>query len=82
MDSSKPLLIYDGQCGFCKIWIDYGRKLTGDRVEYAPSQEVGERYPQISKQEFSRAFQCGWGRMGRLLAGSENWSALRTHGAR
>jgi predicted DCC family thiol-disulfide oxidoreductase YuxK len=57
VSSSKPLLIYDGKCGFCKIWIDYWRKLTGDRVEYAPSQEVGERYPQISKKEFSEAVQ-------------------------
>jgi predicted DCC family thiol-disulfide oxidoreductase YuxK len=55
--SSKPLLIYDGRCGFCKIWLDYWRKLTGDRVEYAASQEVGERYPQIAKQEFSEAVQ-------------------------
>jgi len=57
VSSSKPLLIYDGKCGFCKIWIDYWRKLTGDRVEYAPSQEVGERFPQISKKEFSEAVQ-------------------------
>ena len=57
MSSSKPLLIYDGKCGFCKIWIDYWRMLTGDRVDYAPSQEVGERYPQISKKEFSQAVQ-------------------------
>jgi hypothetical protein len=55
--SSKPLLIYDGKCGFCKIWLDYGRKLTGDRVEYAPSQEVGEQCPQIPKKDFSDAVQ-------------------------
>ena len=57
MSSSKPLLIYDGKCGFCKIWLDYWRKLTGDRVEYAASQDVGQQYPQISKEEFSRAVQ-------------------------
>ncbi len=57
MSSSKPLLIYDGKCGFCKIWLDYWRKLIGDRVEYAASQDVGEQYPQISKEEFSRAVQ-------------------------
>jgi predicted DCC family thiol-disulfide oxidoreductase YuxK len=57
VSSSKPLLIYDGKCGFCKIWIDYWRMLTGDRVDYAPSQEAGERYPQISKKEFSQAVQ-------------------------
>jgi lipase maturation factor 1 len=57
VSSSKPLLIYDGTCGFCKIWLDYWRKLTGDRVEYAPSQEVGEQYPQIPKADFSRGVQ-------------------------
>lgn len=57
MSFTKPLLIYDGKCGFCKIWIDYWRKLTGDRVDYAPSQEVGDRFPQISKREFSQAVQ-------------------------
>jgi len=55
--SSKPLLIYDGKCGFCRIWLDYWRKLTGDRVEYAASQEVGTRYPQIPQEEFSRSVQ-------------------------
>jgi len=57
VSSPKPLLIYDGKCGFCKIWLDYWRKLTGDRVEYAPSQEVGERYPQIPKENFSLGVQ-------------------------
>ncbi len=57
MSSFKPLLIYDGKCGFCKIWIDYWRMLTGDRVDYAPSQNVGDQYPQISKKEFVEAVQ-------------------------
>jgi hypothetical protein len=55
--SSKPLLIFDGKCGFCKIWLDYWRKLTGDRIEYAPSQEVGDQYPQIPKEKFSLGVQ-------------------------
>ena len=57
MPSYKPLLIFDGKCGFCKIWIDYGRKLTGDRIEYAASQDVGAQYSQIPKVEFSKAVQ-------------------------
>jgi hypothetical protein len=57
VSSSKPLLIYDGKCGFCKIWLDYWRRLTGDRVEYAPSQEVGGEYPQIPKEDFSLGVQ-------------------------
>ncbi len=53
----KPILIYDGRCSFCKIWIEYWRRLTGDRLEYAPSQEVGGQYPQIPPKAFSQAVQ-------------------------
>ena len=53
----KPLLIYDGQCGFCRIWIDYWKRLTGERVDYAPSQEVAGRFPQIPAEAFAQAVQ-------------------------
>lgn len=53
----KPLLIFDGRCGFCRIWIDYWKKLTGDTVDYAPSQEVGDRFPQIPREGFSHSIQ-------------------------
>jgi len=53
----KPILLYDGRCGFCKIWIHYWQQLTGDRVEYASSQEAGARYPQIPPRSFSEAVQ-------------------------
>ncbi|MEO5969507.1 MAG: lipase maturation factor family protein [Bdellovibrionia bacterium] len=48
----KPLLIYDGECGFCKRWISLWQEMTGPAVEYRPSQEVGKDFPQISAQEF------------------------------
>ncbi len=47
MSEPKPVLIYDGHCGFCRIWLDYWRQLTGDRIEYLASQDVGDRFPQI-----------------------------------
>ena len=28
----RPLLVYDGDCGFCGYWAPYWQKLTGDRV--------------------------------------------------
>src|SRR5579863_5520862 len=52
-----PLVIYDGRCGFCRIWIEYWKRLTGDRVAYAPSQEVGDQYPQIRRESFGEAVQ-------------------------
>ncbi|HEY6392572.1 MAG TPA: lipase maturation factor family protein [Bryobacteraceae bacterium] len=53
----KPLLIFDGNCGFCKIWIKYWYQLTGGRIDYAPSQEVGEQFPQIPHGNFSQSVQ-------------------------
>ena len=55
--AEAPLVIYDGRCGFCRIWIDYWKVLTGGRVAYAPSQEVGSLYPQIPAENFSESVQ-------------------------
>jgi predicted DCC family thiol-disulfide oxidoreductase YuxK len=52
-----PLLIYDGDCGFCVYWARYWQRLTGDRVEYRPYQEVAAQYPDITQAEFQRAVQ-------------------------
>ncbi len=52
-----PLLIYDGRCGFCRIWIDYWKAITGERVGYAASQDVGSLYPQIPSRNFSESVQ-------------------------
>ena len=57
MPSSKPVLLYDGNCGFCRIWIDYWRALTGDRIEYASSQDAGNQYPQIPPEAFGKSVQ-------------------------
>ncbi|HUL41931.1 MAG TPA: lipase maturation factor family protein [Burkholderiales bacterium] len=56
-DSSRPILIYDGDCGFCTYWARYWQKLTQDRVNYQPYQQAASRFPQISIKEFQRAVQ-------------------------
>src|SRR3990167_9869342 len=53
----RPLLIYDGDCGFCIYWARYWEKLTGNRVSYKPYQEVATDYPKISINDFKRAVQ-------------------------
>jgi len=53
----KPVLIFDGDCGICRYWVDYWHKLTGDTVEYRPYQEVAADYPDITVDEFRRAIQ-------------------------
>lgn len=53
----KPLLVFDGECGFCRWWIGRWRSLTGDRIDYAPSQQVAARFPEIPAEAFARSVQ-------------------------
>jgi predicted DCC family thiol-disulfide oxidoreductase YuxK len=55
--SPRAQLIYDGDCGFCSYWARYWQKLTGDKVEYRPYQQVAAQYPDIGEVEFRRAVQ-------------------------
>jgi predicted DCC family thiol-disulfide oxidoreductase YuxK len=55
--STRPVLIYDGDCGFCGYWARYWQKLTGERVAYRPYQEVVSQYPAIPREDFQRAVQ-------------------------
>lgn len=56
---SKPVLIFDGDCGFCRFWIARWRHLTGDAVDYEPSQgaDIQERYPEIPRERFAKSVQ-------------------------
>src|SRR5271170_5518265 len=53
----RPQLIYDGDCGFCGYWARYWEKLTGDKVEYRPYQQVAAHHPAIPEADFRRAVQ-------------------------
>jgi len=52
-----PTLVYDGDCGICRYWIDYWKQQTGDLVVYRPYQEAAEEFPAIPRERFARAIQ-------------------------
>ena len=54
---AKPLLIFDGDCHFCRRWIERWRDLTAGAVEYASFQEAAERFPEIPREAFESAVQ-------------------------
>ncbi len=53
----EPLVIFDGRCAFCRIWIEYWKALTRGKLLYAPSEEVGGHYPQIPPEDFGKSVQ-------------------------
>ena len=51
----KPLMIWDGECHFCKRWIERWRAITAGEVEYITYQEAANRFPEIPIEQFRRA---------------------------
>ncbi|HKS32060.1 MAG TPA: lipase maturation factor family protein [Chthoniobacterales bacterium] len=51
----KPLLIWDGECHFCRRWIERWRLITGTEVDYLPYQEITERFPEIPREQFQHS---------------------------
>ena len=51
----KPLMIWDGECHFCKRWIERWREITGGKVDYATYQDAAHRFPEIPVEQFTRA---------------------------
>lgn len=49
---SRPLMIFDRDCHFCRRWIERWRNQTGEAVDYASSQEVASHYPEIPATDF------------------------------
>ncbi|MBS0446333.1 MAG: lipase maturation factor family protein [Proteobacteria bacterium] len=54
---NTPMLVYDGDCAFCRYWVAYWQALTGARVRYEAYQRVAADYPQIDPADFPRAVQ-------------------------
>jgi predicted DCC family thiol-disulfide oxidoreductase YuxK len=50
-----PVLVFDGDCGFCRRWLARWRRVFGDNIECVPYQDAAFRFPQIPREAFARA---------------------------
>ena len=67
---ARPVLIYDGDCGFCTLWAKRWERSASGRVEVVPASEIAWQYPEIPAQEFQSSVQ--WiGRDGVRRRGAE-----------
>ncbi len=53
----KPLMAWDGNCGFCHYWVIKWKKMTGDKVNYQPYQQVYQNFPDIERKYFQQAIR-------------------------
>ena len=51
----KPMMVYDGKCGFCKYRIIKWQNITGDKIEYQPFQKVADQFKDIDVNYFKSA---------------------------
>jgi predicted DCC family thiol-disulfide oxidoreductase YuxK len=53
----KPLVIYDGECNFCAVWVRRWQHTTGDQVDYIPFRDasVAAQFPELSRARFETA---------------------------
>ncbi len=70
----RPVLVFDGDCGFCRLWIERWRHATGESVEYAPYQSAAVRHPEVPLENFAMAIHLF--EPGRTTRGAE--AVLRT----
>ncbi|MBI2992692.1 MAG: lipase maturation factor family protein [Gammaproteobacteria bacterium] len=54
---ARPVVVFDGDCGICREWVEYWRALTGGRFEFRPYQEAAPDFPEIAVAEFTEAIQ-------------------------
>lgn len=53
--TTRPVLIFDGRCGFCRFSVAWLHARTGDAVEYLPAEDTGARFPALSPGALARA---------------------------
>jgi predicted DCC family thiol-disulfide oxidoreductase YuxK len=68
----RPLMVFDGTCGFCRRWIRRCQQATGPAIDYLPSQDARLRaaFPEIAPERFALAVQL-IEPDGRLSSGAE-----------
>ena len=54
-DRDRPLLVWDGDCGFCARSVERVRDQVGERVQYAPYQKIHAHVDDLGPSDFEEA---------------------------
>jgi len=57
LPGDKPIMAWDGNCGFCKYWVIKWKMMTGDNITYKPFQEVYQDFPDVELKYFRQAIR-------------------------
>lgn len=48
-------MLFDGDCDFCRYWVNRWKTRSGDRIEFLPYQEASEDFPFLREQDLAEA---------------------------
>ncbi len=51
----KPLVIFDGDCSFCRRWVARWKNVANDKLDFEPYQSAAAKFPEIPKENFGQA---------------------------
>ena len=51
----KPVLIWDGECRFCALWVERWRQIARGSIDDTTFQKAAARFPEIPLETFERA---------------------------
>lgn len=54
-----PVMVFDGDCRFCRMWIERWRQRVGDQVKFVPFQDpwVKETFPDLPQEQCEKSVQ-------------------------
>jgi len=53
--NQKPVLVWDGECGFCKYWVTRWKKISNGAIDFEPYQIASEQFQDIPVAAFKKA---------------------------
>lgn len=54
-EKRRPVLVFDGDCGFCRLWVERWRRATAGKVDDEPFQTAAANHPEIASKDFAEA---------------------------
>src|SRR5665213_3009056 len=52
---SEPTIVFDGDCGFCRRWVQRWKGITGEQIQYVPINTATVQFPDVPVEQFKRA---------------------------
>jgi predicted DCC family thiol-disulfide oxidoreductase YuxK len=68
--SGRPLLVFDGECSFCRRWANRWREAGAEGFDIEPFQSAAARFPELAPAQFKQAVQLIQ-TDGRVFSGAE-----------